>query len=112
MQGNIKMDNFILKNLYEDRRLKIDEIVIVKNRSIFFKNEESSTQYYVVCGCIVVYELGYDLELLGTTCLAPGQLHNIKKKETNCILIESLDSFEYDSKILKIYREEASHAQI
>tara|TARA_Y100000310_G_C20382691_1_gene668896 strand:- start:288 stop:629 length:342 start_codon:yes stop_codon:yes gene_type:complete len=99
------MDSFITRTLHEDKRLSIEEIVIAKNRSIYIENKSASTYYYVVCGCIIIYEMSLQSKLLNTICIASGQLYTLENKQVKSILIESLDSFEYNNKILKIQRD-------
>jgi hypothetical protein len=61
--------------------------------------------FYIVSGCTIIYEFDSELNSIGTSILAPGQLLKIDTKRSKTTLIESIGSFDEDMKFLKIKRK-------
>ena len=100
------MNNCLLKELLDDICLKVEECVILNNKSLHLRLETNEPIYfYIISGCATIYELDHGLNISKTSILAPGQILKINIKETKTALIEPLGSFDADTKFLKIKRK-------
>jgi hypothetical protein len=99
----MRMPSPLLKILHSKEKINITEMTIFVNDYIQEKPNDAyeAAHYYVVCGCVAFYIFNKQFKLIDTVYLTAGQLYSFDKTAES-ILIESLDSFTIDSKLLKI----------
>ena len=107
MQRNIQMHNCLSKRLFSDKDFRVSECVILGDKSFHmkFQTNNEDIYFYIVSGCVTIYEFDIELIILNTSTIAPGQLLKVSTQKIKTILIESLGSFDEDVKFLKIERK-------
>ncbi len=81
---------------------EVCEYVLKNNKSIHLSFSDETVCFYMVSGCVALYQLDQSLNIIDNDTLASGQFLKLNMNLIKSVLVESIGSFDEDAKFLKI----------